>query len=108
LARPLFEADAAMITAGIAAAEAAAVGTPALYFHYHDQQKFIAQSFQKKGTGLEISNIDELIEGNIIERIFSLTLETRIEMGRKGKQLVDGRGASRVVEFFESSGIVNG
>jgi spore coat polysaccharide biosynthesis predicted glycosyltransferase SpsG len=106
LARPFFEADAALITAGIAAAEAAAVGTPALYFHYHDEQKFIAQSFQKKGVGLEISNIDELIEGNIIEKINSLTLETRIEMGLKGKHLVDGLGASRVVDFFAHKGIV--
>ena len=107
LARPLFEADLALITAGVAAAEAAAVGTPALYFYYHDEQKFVAQSFQKRGMGLVISNIDDLIEGNIIEKINSLNLETRIEMGRLGKQTVDGRGASRIVGFFESKGIVS-
>jgi hypothetical protein len=82
------------------------VGTPALYFYYHDEQKLIAHSFQKKGVGLEISNIDELIEGNIIEKINSLALETRIDMGYKGKKLVDGLGASRVVDFFERKGIV--
>lgn len=106
LARPFFEADLAVVTAGAAAAEAAAVGTPALYFHCHDRQQFNAKSFEKHGTGLEISNINDVSEGTLIELINSLTLEKRIEMGNKGKQLVDGKGAVRVVDFFESKGII--
>ncbi len=106
LARPFFEADVAVVTAGVAAAEAAAVGTPALYFHYHDQQQFIAKSFEKHGAGLEISTIDDVLEGTLIEIINSLTLEKRIEIGNKGKQLVDGKGAVRIVDFFERKGII--
>jgi spore coat polysaccharide biosynthesis predicted glycosyltransferase SpsG len=106
LARAFFEADAALITSGMAAAEAAAVGTPCLYLHYNKEQKFIAKTFEKQGVGLEISNINDLLEGNIIEVINSLTLEKRIEMGNKGKKLVDGSGASRIVDFFELKGII--
>lgn len=106
LARAFFEADAAFITPGMAAAEAAAVGTPSLYLHDNKEQKFIAKTFEKQGVGLEISNINDLPEGNIIEIINSLTLEKRIEMGNKGKKLVDGSGASRIVDFFERKGII--
>jgi spore coat polysaccharide biosynthesis predicted glycosyltransferase SpsG len=106
LARAFFEADAAIITAGTAAAEAAAVGTPALYLHYHEEQKFIAQTFEKQGAGLEVANINDVSEEKLIALLNSLTWEKRIEMGNKGKQLVDGNGASRIVAFFEEKGII--
>jgi len=106
LARAFFEADAAIITAGVAAAEAAAVGTPALYLHYHGEQKFIAQTFEKYGAGLDIANIDDVLEGNLIDILSSLTWEKRIAMGNKGKQLVDGSGAARIAAFFEEKGII--
>jgi spore coat polysaccharide biosynthesis predicted glycosyltransferase SpsG len=106
LARPLFEADVAIVTAGVAAAEAAAVGTPALYFHYHTEQQAIAQSFQQQGAGLSISGIDDISKSGLIEVIRSLTLEKRVEMGSKAKQLVDGLGATRIVKFFEMEGII--
>jgi len=70
------------------------------------EQKFIARMFEKQDVGLEISNINDLLEGNIIEVINSLTLEKKIEMGNKGKKLVDGSGASRIVDFFERKGII--
>jgi len=106
LARAFFEADVAFITPGMAAAEAAAVGTPCLYFHNNERQKCIAKSFENQGVGLEISHIDALSEGHIIEIMNSLTLEKRIEMGNKGKKLVDGNGARRIVAFFEHKGII--
>ena len=106
LARSFFEADAAVITPGMAAAEAAAVGTPCLYLHCSERQKGIAKSFENQGAGLEISPIDDLSEGHIIKIINSLTVEKRIEMGNKGKTLVDGSGARRIVDFFEHKGII--
>jgi len=106
LARPFFEADAAVITAGTAAAEAAAVGTPALYIHYHKEQQFIAETFQEHGAGLEISSIDDVLGGRLIDILDSLTVEKRIEMGTRAKKLVDGGGARRIVNFFESKVIV--
>ncbi len=105
LARAFFEADVALITAGMAAAEAAAVGTPALYFYYHDEQKFIAESFQKQGAGLVISNIADVIERPTIDTLKRLDAETRIRMGEKGKKLVDGLGAYRIISLLEKEGV---
>lgn len=106
LARSFFEADVALISPGTAAHEAAAAGTPALYFYYHNEQKFIANSLEKKGIGLEISNIDDLLHVNLAEKMNALTLEKRIDMGGKAKQLVDARGVYRIVDFFEQHKII--
>ncbi|MCP5053249.1 MAG: hypothetical protein GY940_39150 [bacterium] len=108
LARSFFEADIALITPGVAAYEAAATGTPALYFYYHDQQKTIARSFEKKDAGLEIANIDDLLQsGNdMIGKINTLTLEKRIHMGHTAKQLVDGKGVYRIIDCFEREGMI--
>jgi spore coat polysaccharide biosynthesis predicted glycosyltransferase SpsG len=106
LARSFFEADVALITSGIAAYEAAAVGTPALYFYYHDEQKSIASAFEKHGAGLVISNIDDLLSVNWIDKMKELTCEKRIRMGLSGKETVDARGVYRVIEFFEKNRIV--
>jgi spore coat polysaccharide biosynthesis predicted glycosyltransferase SpsG len=106
LARPFFEADVALIGPGIAAYEAAAAGTPALYFYHHNEQKFIANSLEKKGVGLEIANIDDLLNVSLAEKMNALTLEKRIDMGRKAKQLVDARGVYRIIDFFEQHKII--
>ncbi len=108
LARSFFEADVALVTSGVAAAEAAAVGTPCLYFYYHDEQKFIAQAYEKKGAGLVISHIDDLLskKETIVEALRILTLEKRTEIGERGKQLVDGKGVYRIMAFFEEIGLL--
>lgn len=106
LARPFFEADAALVTPGAAAYEAAAAGTPALYCYYGDQQKFSAESFEKQGAGLVISHIDDLSYADLVEKPGVLTLEKRIVMGNKGKQLVDGRGVYRVIDLFRREKII--
>jgi spore coat polysaccharide biosynthesis predicted glycosyltransferase SpsG len=106
LARSFFEADVAVVTAGLTAFEAAAAGTPALYFYYHKEQECIARAFEKKGAGLEISHIDNFLKVNVIEKINELNLEKRIEMGNKGKQLVNAKGVYRIIDFFERNGII--
>jgi spore coat polysaccharide biosynthesis predicted glycosyltransferase SpsG len=106
LARPFFEADVALISPGVTAYEAAAAGTPALYFYHHHQQKFVADSLEKKELGLEISNIDHPVQVNLAEKMNALTLEKRIHMGSKAKQLVDARGVDRIIDFFEQHKII--
>jgi spore coat polysaccharide biosynthesis predicted glycosyltransferase SpsG len=103
LARAFFEADIALITSGVAAFEAAAVGTPALYFYYHDEQKAVARSFEKQGAGLVISNIDDLLnEGKrMITVLHELTREHRVQIGERAKELVDAGGVYRIIDCFE-------
>lgn len=108
LARALFEADAALITAGVTAFETAAAGTPAVYFYYHTEQKKIAQSFEKQGAGLVISNIDDLLkEGDkMIRCLRDLNWERRVHMGRQARQLVDAKGVYRIIDFFQQQSII--
>lgn len=106
LARSFFEADVALISPGITAYEAAAAGTPALYFYHHNEQKFIANSLEKKEVGLEFANIDDLFHVNLVKKMNALTLEKRIDMGRKAKQMVDARGVYRIIDFFEQHKII--
>lgn len=108
LARSFYEADIALISPGVAAFEAAAVGTPALYAYYHKEQQHIAQSFENKGAGLVISKIDDIDKVNVglIPKLNTLTLDKRIEMGANGKQLVDAGGVYRIIEFFRKNNII--
>lgn len=117
LARAFFEADIALITSGVAAFEAAAVGTPALYFYYHDEQKTIAHSFENRGAGLVISNIDDLLVEakeaeakkmvpKIIHCLRDLSPGRRIKMGEAARELVDGMGVYRIIDFFAQENIL--
>lgn len=108
LARSFYEADIALISPGVAAFEAAAVGTPAVYVYYHKEQQHIAQSFENEGAGLEISKIDDIdrVDVDLIGKLKALTLDKRIEMGAKGKQLVDAGGVFRIIEFFRQNNII--
>lgn len=106
LARAFFEADVAFVAPGVSAYEAAAAGTPALYCYYHDEQRFVAKTFEKNGAGLEICKIDDLLHVDITEKLELLSLEKRIQMGAAGKKLVDARGVYRVIDFFKTHGII--
>jgi spore coat polysaccharide biosynthesis predicted glycosyltransferase SpsG len=101
LARPFFEADAALIIPGTTACEAAAVGTPALYLTLSKELEPAADFFEKENLGIKISNIN-----NLVEQIAHLTFERRIEIGEKGIRLADAKGVYRIIDFFKEKGII--
>ncbi len=107
LARALFEADLAFISSGITAYECACVGTPAIYIYYNDEQKFIAENFVKSGAGFMGSSLEELDKKEIIKVIKGLDYEKRIRAGLNGKNLIDGLGVYRIIEFFNKISIIN-
>jgi hypothetical protein len=107
LARPLFEADVAVILAGQRAYEAAACGTPALYFAATPGQRKTAEPFAAAGAGIFAGDISELMEGKWLETLDSLTFEKRLEMGQKGKALLDGLGMHRVLALLKESRIID-
>ncbi len=101
LARPFFEADTALIVPGIAAYEAAAAGTPALYLSYGKDRESCAEFFEKENLGIKISKA-----GDIVPQVGQLSLERRITMGSAGKSLVDAKGAYRIIDFLKEKGII--
>ena len=106
LARPLFEADVAVILSGQRAYEAAACGTPALYFAATPGQKKTAEQFAAAGAGIFVGDISELIEGKWLETVRDLSFEKRLEMGQKGKALIDGLGVHRVLTLLKENRII--
>jgi spore coat polysaccharide biosynthesis predicted glycosyltransferase SpsG len=106
LARPLFEADVAVILSGQRAYEAAACGTPALYFAATPGQKKVAEQFAAAGAGIFAGEISSIPDGKWLETISSLTFENRLEMGQKGKALIDGLGVHRVLALLKENKII--
>ncbi len=98
LARPLYETDIAVIAAGTTSYEAAAVGTPALYFFYNKEQEFTADSLEKAGLGIKISNLKNSYKEKLLNVLDSITMEDRALMGTKGKQLVFGNGVYKIID----------
>lgn len=106
LARSFFQSDVALISAGKGSYEAAATGTPALYLYANKEQEFMATSFEKLGIGLKI-DIDEVLSGErLLEKLNMLSLKNRMEMGAKGKNLIDGKGIHRIIDFFSNIDLV--
>lgn len=103
-ARPFYEADLALVPPDRSAYEAAACGTPALYFCTGPAHEFQAEGFQKRGCGLRIPSDD--VTPECLDLIKSLNLSRREEMARKGKETVDGRGVYRIIDFFKKHAII--
>ncbi|MCK4837093.1 MAG: hypothetical protein KAT17_10655, partial [Candidatus Aminicenantes bacterium] len=103
-ARPFFEADVALIPADRSAYEAAACGTPALYFCTGREQEYLADNFEKLGCGYKI--LPEKEDRDIVAQIRSLDLCQREEMGAQGKKTVDAGGVYRIIDFFQKKAII--
>ncbi len=106
LARSFYEADLAVITPGVAAYEAAACGTPALYLWRDDLQRATAEAFAAAGAGMALAPLADLAAVDLSEALAGLTAEKRQAMGEAGRRVVDGLGAPRLVEYFSRAGIL--
>ncbi|HDP94113.1 MAG TPA: hypothetical protein ENN40_02000 [Candidatus Aminicenantes bacterium] len=96
MARPLFEADAAIVAPGAAALEAAAAGTPAFYFSRNAGERDIAVQLQALGMGMVLTSFKEPLE--------SPNRDTLRQWGENGRKLVDGRGLFRTLEYLRDQG----
>jgi spore coat polysaccharide biosynthesis predicted glycosyltransferase SpsG len=106
LARSLYEADVALITPGMLALEAAAVGTPSLYFYDNEAHRFGGEMYEKLGLGFGVSNIKSLREKEIIKKLNMLNWEKRTSLGQGAKDLVDGKGVYRILDFLAQKGVI--
>ena len=106
LARPFFESDLAIVPAGKLAHEAAACGTPALYYCQNEAQSIAADVYQETGIGINIKSVEELDTVDLVQVINHLSRQRREEMGTNGKKLCDGKGAYRIIDFLVKEGII--
>lgn len=106
LARSLFEADLALLTPGMVAYEAAAVGTPALYVFEDKELESMASLFEDRGAGKKLCNIQQIKEIPLEKTLSQMTQKNRQAMGEMGKSMVDGMGIYRVIDFLRNEDII--
>ena len=93
-------ADIAISAGGSTCWEMAFMGLPGLTIILAENQKKIAEGLQNYGISFNLGWYFDISENNIIAKIKVLIVDknSRKHMGERGKLLVDGKGASRVIE----------
>ena len=105
-ARAYFEADLALVPAGEEILEAAATGTPAVYFCQDPGQEALASAWVEHQAGLRFGKMEDLTLDSFRDAIAPLALERREAMGAAGKALVDGLGVQRFFKVLKDNGII--
>ncbi|MFQ5557281.1 MAG: GNAT family N-acetyltransferase [Acidimicrobiales bacterium] len=97
---PIFAAaDVVVAAAGSTAWELCCVGAPAVLVAMIDNQVPVGEAIGSAGAGRFLGDLDSLDPATVVDEIVGLLADHsgREEMSRAGTELVDGRGADRVV-----------
>ena len=105
-ARAYFEADLALVPAGEEILEAAAAGTPALYFCQEPGQEVLATAWVEHQAGLKFGKLEMLTIDSFRDMLAPLSSERREAMGASGRKLVDGLGVQRFLKILKENGII--
>jgi UDP-2,4-diacetamido-2,4,6-trideoxy-beta-L-altropyranose hydrolase len=98
MATLMAEADMAICAAGSTCWELACLGVPALTLIVADNQARVAEGLHGLGVVRNLGWFDAVSDADIAAAIELLRRDAaRVEMSRRGRELVDGRGADRVV-----------
>lgn len=101
LGRVMQQADIAVAAAGSVCWELAYLGIPALLLVVADNQEPIARGLHDAGAARSLGWFDRVSDEALTAAVGALAADpARAEMSRNGRQLVDGRGAARVVEVL--------
>ena len=103
-------ADLAIICAGGTLWECLFLGCPTLSFSVNQVQKNILKSLHEKSIVHYIGDVNEAKSQDIKNSIESLVSSKylRSELSKNGKNLVDGRGVSRIIDNMITIGVLNG
>ena len=98
-------ADLAISGAGGTCWELAYTGLPAIVIALSNDQQGIAQGLADRGISINLGWHANLSQDQIINVLEDLlrNLKLRTAMGERGQALIDGRGATRVVQFLQNS-----
>jgi len=98
-------ADLAITAGGTTVFEMAALGVPLLILQIADNQVPISRAWEEHGYGINLGPLGLLNRSDLLRETVSLMEGTRrrIAMSDKGRTLVDGHGARRVVETLLAS-----
>jgi len=95
-------ADVAVSGAGSTCWELAFMGLPAAVLVLADNQRGIAAGLSAHGTVINLGEAPDATDAHIAEALCSLLGDRELctRMSRKGRELIDGRGAERVAEHL--------
>ena len=96
-------ADVAVSGAGSTCWELAFMGTPFITIILAENQEPIAESLSKTGGAVSAGWYHELTPETLAEQLVELIGDRRlrVNLSRRGREIVDGRGAARVSRFLE-------
>jgi UDP-2,4-diacetamido-2,4,6-trideoxy-beta-L-altropyranose hydrolase len=99
-------ADVCVSAAGSTCWELCLLGLPALVFDVAENQRGIARSLDAEGVAIHGGGVETAAK-EIASQLESLLLapDVRARMSQRGKHLVDGRGADRVVSAMRCAGL---
>jgi len=100
MAERMAESDIGIGAGGVTAYEFAAAGLAAMLFVLGENQAMIAESLEEAEIAINLGWHESVSHAELAERILEIVSDSskRIKMSRNGTQLIDGNGASRVVE----------
>lgn len=94
---PMRHTDIAVCGAGLTALEFAFLGVPMVVLPIADNQRRAAEGIAESGAAVEAESVEHAVEAAIA---LAADAGRRAEMARKGRALVDGRGAARVASVM--------
>ncbi|MCH5274571.1 MAG: UDP-2,4-diacetamido-2,4,6-trideoxy-beta-L-altropyranose hydrolase [Lachnospiraceae bacterium] len=103
MAELMCDCDLAVTAAGSTVYELCAVGIPILCFSFAENQRRIAEAFQKKsiaGFSCDYKKEGQAMFSKLLPRLKELAENPalRQDLSRRGRELVDGHGAERLAE----------
>ena len=98
----MISADMAISAAGSTCWELSYLGIPFATVILAENQEKIASELEAQGVSMNLGWHNSLTENSLVDCLSRLVNEPnmRMNMGRKGKLIVDGNGARRVVDFM--------
>jgi spore coat polysaccharide biosynthesis predicted glycosyltransferase SpsG len=98
----LFCADLAITAGGLSAFESLCVGTPLMALSYDHFQQITISALMKVKSCLDLGRGDSLRPMHLADllRVIGDNQQERKNLSTRGKQIVDGRGAERVVRII--------
>ena len=95
-------ADLVISAAGTTCWEICRLGLPALLVDLADNQTPVARELQRRGCAIHLGSATEVPAANVAEQVERLrhSQEDRQLMSSRGRELVDGEGARRVVSIL--------
>ena len=99
MAKLMLWSDLAIINGGLTKYETAITGTPTLVISHSEAEEGIMKDFQKGGSTVHLGYAKNIKESAICECVEELlgSSALRKKMSEKGRSIVDGKGADRII-----------